>query len=106
MPRLIYRRTASADLAAILRHIAADNPYAARAFVTEIRRRCAILAEFPRLGRERPDIAPGLHIFTIDAKAAVAYRPAPDGVIILRVFTAGQDFQAILGQEAAPDNAR
>lgn len=100
MPRLIYRRTASTDLTAILRHIAADNPHAARAFVTEIRRRCTVLAEFPRLGRARPDIAPGLRVFTIDGRAAVAYRASEDGVVILRVFSAGQDYEAILADNA------
>ena len=91
-----FRRTAEAerDLLSIWRYIAEDNPTAATRLLLSIDEKCALLADNPRLGPARPDIAPDLRYFTVGSYL-ILYREAPDGVEIVRVLHGARNLSAI-----------
>jgi toxin ParE1/3/4 len=93
---LAYSAAALTDLETILRYVALDSPRHARAWVAEIERRCELLCDFPELGTERNDLAPGLRIFP-HRRAVIAYRVQPMRIRIVRVFYGGQDYAALMG---------
>lgn len=81
-----FRRTARAedDLVDIWLYIADENPDAADRLLEEIDRNCALLAENPRLGRARPDIAPGLR-YLPTGNYLILYRLLANGIEVVRV---------------------
>lgn len=93
---MVYSPEAQADLDEIFDFIAADNPRRARTYVEEIRQACRNLCETPFLGMKRPDLRPGLHILPLWRRIAIAYELPPGRVDVLRVFSAGQDYEAII----------
>ena len=71
--RLIRTARAEEDLIEIWTYIAADNPVAAEKLVDRIDAKCEILADSPRLGPARPDIAPNLRYFPV-GRYLILYR--------------------------------
>jgi toxin ParE1/3/4 len=97
MPRrLDLRPAARADLFAIYEYIATDNPRRALTFVEDIEVRCEALATHPQMGRARPDLVPGIRVLPLPPRVIVAYMVQPDRIEIVRIFYAGQDYEAIL----------
>lgn len=62
-------------------------------FVFSIVDYCESLATFPRRGRDRSDIYPGLRITGYKKRVAIAYRLDTKTVHILGVFYGGQDYE-------------
>lgn len=83
MHRIEWRPTASADLLAIVAHIAADNPAAAQALKNSIEGKVAALAEHPKL--YRPVRIKGTRELVAHPNHLVLYRIAGTVVEILRV---------------------
>jgi toxin ParE1/3/4 len=81
---------------AIFEFIANENPRAARGVIREVRSRVAILREYPEAGPTRADLGPGVRMLPVPHRAVVAYVIGADRVEIVRVFYAGQDYEAIL----------
>lgn len=94
--KLVYSRLARMDLEEIFLFIAADNPTRAGSYVAEIETACETLSTMPMIGTARPDILPGLRILALWRRVIVAYRILPEQIEILRVFTAGRDYAAIM----------
>ncbi|MBV9051734.1 MAG: type II toxin-antitoxin system RelE/ParE family toxin [Hyphomicrobiales bacterium] len=84
MPRLIRTARAEEDLSDIWRYIAQDNPAAADRLLDRIDSACARLAENPKLGRVRSDIANGLR-YSIVGRYLILYREIREGIEIVRV---------------------
>jgi toxin ParE1/3/4 len=63
MPRIIRRPKARADLSDIWEFIAEDSMARADEFIDRIDGKFRTLAAQPLLGRERPELAPGLRSF-------------------------------------------
>lgn len=101
MRRLVYRPAALADPGGIYDFIAPENPRRAAGFVDDIRQRCRTLRTHPELGPARADLGPGIRIYPMLGRIVVAYRVAEDAVVITRVFSGGQDYEAILRKEDA-----
>ena len=82
----IVQRTAQAeeDLINIWFYIATDNPKAADGLLEEIEGKFVLLAEQPRLGPARPDIAPGLRYFPVGSYL-ILYREIKNGIEAVRV---------------------
>ena len=57
------------------------------------------LLDNPQLGPARPSIRPGLRIYPVHRRVVVAYRITEEGIRIVRVFSGGQDYEAILAAE-------
>ena len=93
---LIYSGSAEPDLDDIFDFIAADNPRRARTYIEEIRQACRYLCHNPLIGTERADLRPGLLIRPLSRRVIVPYELPPDELLVLRVFTAGRDYEAIM----------
>lgn len=50
----------------------------------------------PLMGVERSDLYPGLRTFSLRRRIVIAYVLPPDGVRVLRIFSGGQDVEAIM----------
>ncbi|YCI02941.1 type II toxin-antitoxin system RelE/ParE family toxin [Ensifer sp. D2-11] len=51
------------------------------------------------MGRGRPDLRPNLFIFPLWRRVLIAYELPDNRVDILRVFSGGQDYEAIMSGE-------
>ncbi len=96
---LISSRRARAAVVAIFDFIAADNPRRAATSIEDIRQACRNLCETPHLGVRRPDLRPGLYILPLWRRIVVAYELPPGKVDMLRIFSAGQDYEALIGRD-------
>lgn len=94
--RLVFTPDAQADLDEIFLFIAADNPDRARAYIEQIVQNCRKLTTTPMIGVERSVIWSGLRILPLWRRIIVAYELPPDRVDILRIFSAGQDYETIM----------
>lgn len=94
MPNKIQQRQqARADLDAIWDYIAADNPDAADALLHRIGNTLRMLADNPRAGRERPELAASLRSFPI-GNYIIFYLPLPDGINVVRILSGYLDITA------------
>lgn len=96
---LVLTPAARADLEEIFWFIAADNPRRARSYVAEIEQACRNLCDMPEMGVRRPDLRPSLRIFPLWRRIVIAYELPENRVDILRIFSAGQDYEAIISGE-------
>ena len=85
--KLVYVPDAEFDLEAIYDVIAQDSPVAALRFVEDVRRRCEMFADFPRMGRPLEN---GLYEFTFDRRVRVFYAVSEDEVQISQFRYLGQ----------------
>ena len=77
---------ARADLLAIGRFIAADNPVRAVSFVRELRDTCQRLADLPMQGMACPQYRPqGVRSF-VHRPYIIFYRPRPNGIDVARIL--------------------
>jgi toxin ParE1/3/4 len=95
MARYALLRRARADLRGIRDHILEDHPARALSFVDELLERCQLLADNPLIGRARPELRPGLRSFP-HGDYLIFYRPAADGVTIVRVLHGARDARRLL----------
>ena len=76
---------ARADLLAIWRDVAADDPAAADRLFDRLKARVRILETFPEAGPSRPDIAPDARVL-VEWLYLILYRLVPGGVQVVRVL--------------------
>ncbi|WP_454616041.1 type II toxin-antitoxin system RelE/ParE family toxin [Bradyrhizobium cenepequi] len=84
---------AEADVTAIWHFVAEDNIGAADALLDRIEAAFDMLAEMPRAGRAREDLAPKLRSFPV-GNYLIFYVPLPDGIEVVRVMSARRDIDA------------
>jgi toxin ParE1/3/4 len=89
MSRVFVSEHAGDDLQEIGHYIAADNVEAANRLVAEFEARFQMLADSPRMGRARDDIAVGFRYFPVGSYL-ILYRIQPDGIGIVRVLHAAR----------------
>lgn len=93
---LVFTDAARDDLEEIFWYIAADNPRRARSYVAEIEAFCQNLCLTPEIGAVRADLRPGLRVFPLWRRLVIAYQLPEGQVEILRVFSSGLDYEAIM----------
>lgn len=81
---MTWTKQAEEDLIEIWLYIAEDNPTAANQQLDVLDAKSTLLAEHPRLGPTRPDIAPNLRYFPVGSYLLL-YRILSNGVEIVRV---------------------
>jgi toxin ParE1/3/4 len=94
MPEILRHPEAEADLDEIWSYIAQHDPNSADRFIDLIEVRCRLLAENPMMGRSRPELAPGLHSFSI-GNYIIFYVPVDNGMEIVRVVSGFRDIDAL-----------
>jgi toxin ParE1/3/4 len=87
---------ARSDLEEIWLYIAHDNPEAADKYISAIVSRFPTLASMPHLGRERPELSPGLRSFVV-GHHVIFYRLFDSGVEIARVLDGVRDLPPLFG---------
>jgi toxin ParE1/3/4 len=85
---------AARDLEQIWAYIAQDSPVAADRFLDRIHRTCLRLADVPRIGRLRNELAKGLRSFPI-GRYVIFYRVGGGGIEVARVLSGYQDIEAL-----------
>ena len=90
MGELTLAPLAEEDLLEVWLFIAEDSPEEADRFLDRLLETGQRLAEFPRLGRLRPDLGSGLHSFPV-GNYLLYYRQRASGIELVRVLHAGRD---------------
>ena len=66
-------------------------------FVDSLTTRFLLLASYPRAGRERDDLRPGVRAFPV-GEYVVLYRAEGNDVLIARVVRGSRDLESLLGE--------
>ena len=90
VPVLSWRKTACADLSAIVEYIADDNPDAAQELKDEIETRVSELARFPQMYKSGRVV--GTREMTVRSNFIVVYAEDTKTVSVLRVLHAAQQW--------------
>lgn len=85
---------AVADLGDLWFYIAEDTPERADSFVEQIHEKCQVLAENPRMGRERPDRLPGIRSFPV-GRYLIFYRITEEPLQGVRILSGTRDLGAL-----------
>ncbi|MEK7408951.1 MAG: type II toxin-antitoxin system RelE/ParE family toxin [Acidobacteriota bacterium] len=98
MKRIRLSRQARADLDDIWLYVARDRgPETADAVIDAITERFLLIAQMPRAGCRRDELAPGLRSFPAD-QHVIYYTRRPSGVVILRVLHGGRDAPTVFSR--------
>ena len=92
--RITRRPRAREDLLEVWSYIADDNETAADRMLDRIEQKLHMLADNPRAGRERSEVAEGLRSAPV-GNYVIFYRVAPDALTVVRVLSGYQDADAI-----------
>lgn len=97
MPRFSISRSDAAkqDIGDIWLGIAVHNRDAAERLVRRIDARIKSLADFPELGPERPEIAPGMRML-VEGNYLILYRIEPEQIVIVRIVHGARDLIDLL----------
>lgn len=90
MNRPYFSPSSRRDLTEILEYIAKDKPGAAVRHLERLEQDCWLLATNPGMGTSRDDLLPNLRAWSI-GNYVVYYRPAADGIEIIRVVHGSRD---------------
>ncbi len=93
--RVVRTLRAEEDLIEVWMHIAGDNPRAADRTLDELERKTMLLTRHPEIGRERPDIAPGVR-YLAAGSYLILYRLAEDRVEIVRYVHGRRDLKEMI----------
>jgi len=85
---------AEEDLLAIWLYIAEDQPVNADRYLDKLQEKASTLAEFPDLGRDRPELAQGLKSFPV-GRYNLYYQIIDCKLVLVRVLPADRDIKII-----------
>ena len=94
MARYTKRPKAETDLLEIWLYIAQDSPRAADHLLDRIEIQCRLLADNPRLGRARLELAPDARAWVV-GRYLVLYRAQDDEIEVVRVVHAAREIERI-----------
>lgn len=82
------------DLVETWLYVAEDQPINADRYLDKLQEKAQKLAEFPDLGRDRPELAEGLKSFPVD-RYNLYYTTTESKLILVRVLPADRDITAL-----------
>lgn len=91
-----FSEPALEDLDDIWRAFARRSLEDATAFITRLEDVFGLLEDFPRLGRERSDLRPGIRAY-VYRRYVVLYRELEDGVLVEAVIRGDRDIGGMFG---------
>jgi len=98
MARVRFTPLAKADLKAINRYIAQDDPAAVRRLMAQIREQCQTLATFPEMGRLWEELNPPLRSFPV-GNYLIFYRPAAtSGIDVIAIVSGYRDLEVFFAE--------
>lgn len=97
---VVFSRRAGRQIRAILQYLALEaSPIVAERYVSKLTNFCYSLALFPHRGLPQHEIMPRLRTMTYARSMTVAYVVEEDTVVIVGVYTAGQDYLSDLSED-------
>ena len=98
---VVFSPEAEEQLVELYRYVAAaTSPEVATRYTDAIVSYCESLCTYPMRGTARDDVRPGLRITNYRKRAVIAFDVDGDRVSIVGVFHGGQDYEAILQDNA------
>lgn len=98
--RVSFRPSAEADLFALYDYIAAAaGTHVAGGYIARIEAACMQLANFPKRGTARDDLAPRLRTIGFERRVTIAFRVLESEVEIVAIAYGGRDFEADFREE-------
>jgi toxin ParE1/3/4 len=94
LSRVLKTCRAEEDLHEIWAYIAEDNPAAADKLIGEFDRKFRLLADHPKIGRERPELLPGIRSLPV-GNYVIFFVEEVEGVKIVRVLHGARNLEAI-----------
>jgi toxin ParE1/3/4 len=94
MARVERTGRARIDLLQVWTYIANDNLSAADRMLDRIDATCRLLAQQPRMGQSRPELAPEIRSFSV-GNYVIFFRPLHDGIEVVRVLSGARDVDAL-----------
>ena len=94
MPSFVYSPLAESDLVEIWGYIRPHNEDAADNLLRLIDKTCGLIAEHPKIGRDRGNLLRGLFSFSV-GNYLIFYRIASDSIEVARVLDGRRDVPAI-----------
>jgi len=89
-----YTDAARSDLSEIWDHIAENNPVAADRVVGSILEKAVFHAQFPKLGRARNDLRPGLRSAAV-SPYVLFFHEIGDTIDVIRILHGKRDMESI-----------
>jgi plasmid stabilization system protein ParE len=86
---------AEAEIAEARDYLADNSEAAARKLMQSLRRKLTLLQRCPNMGRERPDLVPGVRGLLVGDHKILIYQNSPDALHILRFVDARQNLAEI-----------
>jgi len=88
---------AGRDLDEIVAYLAQDSPAAADRVIVRLLDACRAISQSPGIGHLRPDLTDRpVRFFTVRRRHTIVYREGPDGIDVLRIFSARRDVANLL----------
>jgi len=94
MSDLKFSLLAQDDLNDIWEFIAQDNSLAASRFIDLIEQKCYLLADNPKIGRQRDELASELRSFPVKSYV-IYYQCSERGIEIIRILSSARDIDSI-----------
>lgn len=94
MSRYFFTRQASQDLTEIYNFVVKVDIKAAARLLDLLEDKCRALAESPKIGRARNELALALRSFPA-GRYVIYYRPVTSGVQIIRILHGSRDIESI-----------
>ncbi len=85
---------AEIDLGDIWFYIAQDNIDEADHFISHLLERCQKLAEYPGIGRQRPELAPSLRSLPV-GNYILFYQSIRNGINVVRILNGSRDLPSM-----------
>ena len=96
--KVAFSPRAAQDIEEIGDYIFSDNPQAAVKFVTDLRARCARLADAPLGGLARPELGECIRSVPF-GRYVIFYAPLPYEIRIERVLHGARDIPVVYGKD-------
>lgn len=96
---VVFHLLAVDDLDQLDDFIAAESEVRAERVIQRIKARCKTLSQFPERGAPRPQFGDGVRLLLCERRIVIAYRVDADRVVVLRIFSAGLDYESLLAKD-------
>jgi len=87
------------DLDEICNYLAQDNPKAASMLFDAIRKKCKLIASFPKMGKNYHKLRSNLRGFLVD-DYIIFYYPRQEGIYVVRVVSGYRDLEYLFDDES------
>lgn len=95
MAKVFYTASAENDLLEAWLYVAENSVTAADRMLDQIEAEAIRLLDQPRMGRERPELSPGIRSWPTSTPYILFYFPNEHGVVVARVLHHARDIPAI-----------